>query len=136
MSNKLQREIDELLAKLDTFPPRRSLWARAREAIARWFRSAGRSLASLRLPHISVGHLLLLGIAVIVIASVLNPGGTSITRAVIIAGIVLFLVAFVLSLRRQSRPPEKRWRGEPMELGGSSGANRLRSWWGRWRSRR
>lgn len=135
MSDRLQQEIDELLAKLDKFPPRRSLWARARGTIARWFRNAGQSLASLRLPHISLGHLLLLGIAVIVIAYVLNPGGTSFTRALIVAGIVLFLVAFILSLRRQSRPSEKRWRGEPMELGSSSGADRPRSWWDRWRHR-
>ncbi len=139
MSDRLHKEIDELLAKLDTFPPRRPLLARARDAIGRPFRSAGRWLGSLRLPHISAGHILLLAIAVIVIAYLAEPGGDSVTRYLIVGGIVLFIAAFVLSLRRSAdggRPPEKRWRGEPMELGGPAAGKRLRSWWGRWRGRR
>ncbi len=139
MSDRLQREIDELLAELDTFPPRRSRWARAREAIATPFRRTGRALGDLRLPHISPGHILLLAIAIIVVGYLAQPGGDSVTRYVIVGGIVLFIAAFALSLRRSTyggRPPEKRWRGEPMELGGPSAGSRPRSWWGRWRSRR
>ncbi len=138
MSDRLQKEIEELLARLDTFPPRRSPIARAREGIARPFRTAAAWLRGQRLPHISPGHILLLAIAVMVIGYVAQPGGDAITRYVIVSGIVLFIAAFVLSLRRSApggQTPEKRWRGEPMELGGPGMGSRLRSWWGRWRGR-
>ena len=139
MSDKLQKEIEELLARLDTFPPRRSPVARARDAVARAFRGAVLWLHGLRLPHVSPGHILLLAIAIMVVGYVAQPGGDAVTRYVIASGIVLFIAAFVLSLRRSAsggRPPEKRWRGEPMELGGRGAGGRLRSWWGRWRGRR
>ena len=138
MSDRLHKEIDELLAKLDTFPPRRPLVARARDAIVSPFRSAGRWLGSLRLPQVSAGHILLLAIAVIVIAYLAEPGGDSVTRYLIVGGIVLFIAAFVLSLRRPTQGPhvEKRWRGQPMDLHGPSVGLRLRSWWQRRRSPR
>jgi hypothetical protein len=62
-------------------------------------------------------------------------GSESLVRFVIIGGIVTFLGAFIMSLRRHSssRLPEKRWRGEPMDL--NSGGDSP-SWWRRWRSRR
>jgi len=139
MTDRLQKEIEELLSRLDTFPPRRSPVARARDAIGRPLREAASWLRGLRLPHVSPGHILLLAIAIMVVGYVAQPGGDSVTRYVIVGGIVLFIAAFVLSLRRSAdggRPPEKRWRGEPMELGGPRTGGRRRSWWGRWRSRR
>lgn len=136
MTDRLQREIDEILARLDSFPPRRSLWWRLRRRVGGVLGGLGRGLRGLRLPRLSMGQLLLLGIAVIVIAYLLEPGGANVARYVIVAGIVIFLAAFILSLRRQTRPPEKRWRGQPMELGGPDVGQRLRSWWGRWRGRR
>ena len=68
MSDRLQKEIEELLTKLETFPPRRPLRVRAREAFVSPFSSTSRWLQSLRLPHFSAGHLLLLAIAVIITA--------------------------------------------------------------------
>ncbi len=135
MSDRLQREVEELLANLDKFPVRRSPWARARDGLRLGFSAFGGWLGSVRLPQVSVRNLLLLGVAVIIIAYVFNPGSPSVTRSIIVAGIVVFLVAFVLSLVRQGRAPEKRWRGEPMALGGRRAGGRLRTWWGRWRGR-
>jgi hypothetical protein len=84
-----------------------------------------------------VGQVLLLGIALIVIAYVFGDslGGASLVRLFIIGAIVLFIGAFVFSLRRQSasRLPERRWRGQPMDLDEARGPG---SWWDRWRSRR
>ncbi|HEU4758779.1 MAG TPA: hypothetical protein VFT91_02240 [Dehalococcoidia bacterium] len=135
MPDRLQREVEELLANLDKFPVRRSPWARARDSIRRGVRAFGDWLAGIRLPHINVRNLLLLGVAIVIIAYVFNPGSPSVTRTIIVAGIVIFLVAFALSLVRQGRAPEKRWRGEPMELGGRGAGGRLRTLWGRWRRR-
>lgn len=137
MSSKLERDIEEVLAKIDRFPPRRSLWSRVRGRLADAFGGAGRALASLPRPRVSVGQILLLGIAIVVIAYLFRGsfGSPSLVRLFIIAGIVLFIGAFIFSLRRQptSRMPEKRWRGQPMDLDEPRGQG---SWWKRWRSRR
>jgi hypothetical protein len=134
MPDRIQQEIEELLAKLDTFPPKRSLWARVRGRISGFFREIGHAFSSIPFPRLSAGHVLLLAIAVIVIFSVAGPGG-NLTRWVIVGAIVAFIGAFVFSLRRHSRPQEKLWRGKPMDLSGPGVGERLRSWWRR-RSRR
>jgi hypothetical protein len=134
MPDRIQQEIEELLAKLDTFPPKRSFWARVRGGISGFFRDIGHTVSSIPLPRLSAGHVLLIAIAVIVIFSLADFGG-GITRWVIAGAIVAFIGAFVMSLRRHSRPPEKLWRGKPMDLNGPGVGERLRSWWRR-RSRR
>ena len=137
MSSKLERDIEEVLAKIDRFPPKRPLWSRVRHRLADALDSMGRAVAAIPRPRVSVGQVLLLGIALIVIAYVFGDslGGASLVRLFIIAAIVLFIGAFIFSLRRQSasRLPEKRWRGQPMDLDEARGQG---SWWNRWRPRR
>ena len=134
MPDRIQQEIEELLARLDTFPPKRPLSARIKYGISGFFRSIGNAVSSIPIPHLTAGHLLLIAIAMIVVAFMIG-GGSDVVRWVIIGGFVLFIVAFVMSLRRHSRPEEKLWRGKPMDLHGPSVGERLRSWWRR-RSRR
>jgi hypothetical protein len=137
MSNKLERDIEEVLAKIDRFPPKRSLRSRVGGRLAAAFEDISRSLANLPLPRVSVGQVLLLGIALIVIAYVFGDslGGGSVVRLFVIGAVVLFIGAFIFSLRRQStsRLPEKRWRGQAMDLDEARGPG---SWWDRWRPRR
>jgi hypothetical protein len=136
MSSKLERDIEEVLAKIDRFPPKRSLWSRVRRRFGDVFDGIGRAVAGLPRPRLSVGQVLLLGIALIIIAYVFGDSlGGSVVRLVVIGAIVLFIGAFIFSLRRQSasRLPEKRWRGQPMDLDQPHGPD---SWWKRWRSRR
>jgi hypothetical protein len=138
MPDRIQQEIEELLAKLDTFPPKRPFWARMRDRVRGFFREIGDTVSSVPLPHLSAGHLLLIAIGAIVFFYLFQPGGDGLTRWVIAGGFVLFIVAFVLSLRRNApggRTPEKLWRGKPLDLRGPSMGDRLRSWWRR-RSRR
>lgn len=130
MPDRLQQEIEELLARLDTFPPQKPLLRRVVDGVAAPFRRARRWLAGVGLPRLSAGHVLLLAIAVIVIAYLGLPGG-GLTRWIIAAGLVIFVAAFIMSLRRQSRPPEKYWRDRPMNLEGPGVSERLRSWWRR-----
>jgi len=135
MSDRLQQEIEEILGKYKRFPLRESLWRRIRRRLSRWLNSLGRWPAS-HLPRITVGRVMLVGVAMIIAAYFFSFGSDSITRSVIVAGLILFVAAFIFSLRR--RPPyvEKRWRGRTVEEIGEPGVgDRLRSWWGRWRSR-
>lgn len=131
MPDRIQEEIEELLARLDTFPPKRSFGARVKDGIRGFFRSLGGGLSSLPIPRLSAGHVLLIAILAIVIFSVLEPGGMDVTRWAIAVAIVFFIGAFVMSLRRHSRPTEKLWRGKPMDLNGPGVGERLRSWWRR-----
>ncbi len=137
MSSKLQRDIDEVLANIERFPPKRPLRSRISRRLANVLGAAGEALASVPRPRISIGQVLLLGIAVIVIAFVFRDtiGSPSLVRILIIGGILTFIGAFIFSLRRQSasRQPEKMWRGQPMDLDESGGSE---PWWKRWRSRR
>ena len=137
MSSKLDRDIEEVLAKIERFPPKRPLRSRIRRRLAKAVDGIGRALSGVPKPRVNVGQVLLLGIAIIVIAYVFGDsiGSRSLVKLFIGAGIAIFVVAFILSLRRQSasRLPEKRWRGQPMDLGQPRDAD---SWWKRWRSRR
>jgi hypothetical protein len=129
MSNRIQREVEELLDKLEQFPPKRPLSARIGDAIAAPFRAVGRALGGIALPRVTAGHVLLAGLVIIITAYVL--GGThDLARWVIAFGIVVFVGAFLFSLRRQSSgTQEKYWRDKPLEL-------RQRSWWDNWRNKR
>ena len=135
MSSKLERDIEEVLAQVEKFP-KPSATRRLRRRLSNAAGAFVAVVAALPRPRMSVGQVLLLGIALIVIAYVFGDsfGSPSVVRLFIIAGIVLFIGAFIFSLRRQSasRLPEKRWRGQPMDLepGGET------PWWKRWRSRR
>ena len=99
----------------------------------------GRALAGIPRPKINVGQVLLLGIVIVVIAYLFGNSiaSRSVVEMLILFGVLLFLGAFVFSLRRRHSSvggaPDKRWRGQPMDLGGPHGS---RSWWKRWRSRR
>ena len=136
MSNKLERDIEEVLAQIERFPPKRPLWSRIRRRVANAVGGLGEALASIPRPRMSIGQVLLLAIAVIVIAYVFGDsiGSPSLVRIMIFGGILAFIGAFIFSLRRQStsRLPEKRWRGQPIDLDEPGSG----SWWKRWRSRR
>jgi hypothetical protein len=134
MGDRIQREVEELLANLEKFPPKKPLGRRLGDAIGAPFRAVGQGLRSLHLPSISAGHVLLVAVALIVVAYF--AGGTSdVWRWIIAAGILLFIAAFVMSLRRNSRPPEKYWRDRPLDEPRAS-TYRSQSWRDRWRRRR
>ena len=132
MSSKLERDIEEVLAQIDRFPPKRSLWSRIRRRVANAVGGVGEAISSIPRPRISIGQVLLIAIAVIVIAYY-GFRNSNVGSILIVGGILAFIGAFIFSLRRQSasRLPEKRWRGQPMDLDEPGG-----SWWKRWRSRR
>ncbi len=134
MSDRLQQEIEEILGKYKKFPLREPLWRRIRRRLSRWLSSVSQWSAS-HLPRITVGRVMLVGVAMIIVAW-FGVGGKSTTQMVLVAGLILFVAAFIFSLRRRPPHVEKRWRGQPVKIDEPGVGERLRSWWGRWRSRR
>jgi len=132
MPDRLQQEIDDLLTRLDTFPPKRSLWSRVKRALGRGSGTIARAITDIPFPHLSAGQVLLIAIGVIVIGYLALPEGSDLTRWIVAGAIVAFIAAFVMSLRRHSKPPQKYWRDKPLDI---RTPGRLRSWWDRQRRR-
>src|SRR5207249_9904023 len=124
MPDRIQQEIEELLARLETFPPKRPLSSRIKYGISGFLHSVGNALSSLPVRHLTAGHLLLIAIAMIVVAFMIG-GSSDLIRWVIIGGFVLVIAAFVLSLRPQSRPQEKLRRRKRKDHTGAGVAERL-----------
>lgn len=134
MSDRLRQEIDEILSKYEKFPLREPLPRRLRRRIAGLTAVVGRLLAA-PLRYVTTGRLMLLGV-ILILAAYFSWGGASITRSIIIAGLIVFALAFMVSLSRRYPRVEQRWRGRPVELHEASVGARIRAWWGRWRGRR
>lgn len=115
MPDRIQREVEELLDRIDKFPPKRPLSSRISRAVKAPFQAINRSLSGIRLPSISAGHVLLAAMVIIVIVYVAGGSG-GLWRWIIAGAILTFIGAFVWSLRRHSRPPPKYWRDKPLDL--------------------
>jgi hypothetical protein len=142
MPDKVQREIEELLDKLDNFVPEERLATKMRERKRQQQREArGPSLVE-RLPQrlagITLGHVMLAGIALFLVAFFFDDQLGSAARWVSIGALVLTGGAFVLSIINRSsgsRTPvmrtrpgrvQKVWRGQVIEYGEPTPFERLK----------
>lgn len=129
MADKIEREIEEILRKIDDFvpekggprrppPPRRvnSGISNAQGWLAR------------RLAAISLNQVMLWSMLILIAAFLFRgiPGASWI----MIGALVVFATAFLLTLRMPggSRGPEKVWRGEPVSYSGPAWPTRLKGW--------
>ncbi len=124
MADRIEREIEEILRKIDDFVPERA---------RRPARRAGRPLAAAqgwlahRLARISLRQVAFWALLVVVIAFLLKgiPG----SGWLMIAGLIVFATAYLLSRRGGGRPrAEKRWRGQPLDLSGPRWPDRVKAW--------
>ena len=125
MADRVEREVEEILRKLDDFVPEQPTPIRSpRRTLARKSRAFTAAL-----PRISWKHLLLWGllIALVFFFFPLNSG------AFVVLGVLgLFFVYFLFMRPGRvigSQPPPKVWRGQPLDLtpSGPSWTDRLRS---------
>ena len=124
---RIQREIEEILNRLDEFVPEQRATSRVRrssDAATAFGRAIMASLAG-----ISLRQVMLTALALIVLG-VLTMRAYPVGAWVLVAGVILFLTSFALSFFSRGSPPkvEKRWRGQPMELDEPSLGDRLRAW--------
>lgn len=140
MPDKFEREIEDLLNRLDKFPSQGPAY-RVRRAVAHRVLSLQRRIA-LRLARLSVSQIMLAGIALIFIGYFFRAGLPGIWYYLVILGLILFFTSFVISLLgggRRSGSGRIYWRGRPAASYYSDGpslAARLRSWWRRRQGRR
>jgi hypothetical protein len=116
MPDKIQQEIEDLLSRLDTFPPPKPWYVRVRESVANTLRGVVEALGRIPVPRLNTGYVALAAIFVAVMAYFLYDDLGNFAAWIIIGAILAFIVAFVLSLRRTTRPPTKYWRDRPMDL--------------------
>ncbi len=129
--DKIKREIEVILNRLDEFVPEESAASRMRR------RSSGVALAIVRallapLAAISIRQVMLTALVLIVVGFLGLRIHPIYGRWLLVGGIILFLTSFALSfVNRGSSPPEveKRWRGRPLELREQPPlAERIRDW--------
>ncbi|GEM_PF-1390283 len=132
MPDKFEREIDEILRKIDDFP-RGPIPLRRRGGLARRIAAWQRSLA-VRASHISVGQVMLAAMVLMICSYLFRSAFRGVWQYGLLLGLILFFTAFVLSLRSGSgaRGGEPYFRGRPRsyyEQPGSGSIDRLRAWW-------
>ena len=134
--DRLEREIDEILGRIDNFPAPE---ARKRRARKRMLRNVGNGFSARQraltreLSRISLSQVMLLSF-LLILASFFFPALAK--QWVLFAGIALFLACFALMMfgRRGSSAGGSRqayWRGRPMSYETASWNSRLRRWFGR-----
>jgi hypothetical protein len=125
MADRIEREIEEILKKIDNFVPERA--RRPARKVGQPFAAAqgwiAHSLASISLRHVMMWSLIL-----VVVTFFLRgiPGSSWI----MIASLIVFGTAFLLSRLGGTSAPRtnKRWRGQPMDLSGPGWPDRIKAW--------
>lgn len=148
MPDKVQREIEELLDKLDNFVPEERFASKIRDrkkrekAAARTGPTLGERITR-PLSGITLGHIMIAGIACLAVTFFARDALGDAGRWIMFAGLALTILAFVLSIRSKgsgSRTPlfragssrvQKRWRGQVIEYGEPSTVDRVRGWFRR-----
>ena len=127
MSDKIEREVEEILRKLDKFVPEESRLARTRRRLGQATSDLLHTLL-VRLSRISLGQVMLASLILVVAAFFFRATSPVLARWAIIGGLILFFTAFVLSLLGGRSRYERRWRGQAIDLSEPSLGSRLRNW--------
>jgi hypothetical protein len=130
--DKIQREIEDILNRLDTFLPEESVASRVRKRSSGAASSLVHSIVE-PVTHISLRQVILTALGLIFAGFLVRYSYPSAGRWILIAGVVLLLGSFALSFFNRSGgggvpATEKHWRGQPMVLHSPSLGDRLRTW--------
>jgi len=140
MEDKFEREIEEILGRLDKFP-RRGPADRARKALGGGLSSIEQSIAA-RLGRITLSQVMVTGIILVFVGYFFRSMLPFVWSYAVAAGLLLFFGAFVISFLAKRRGPNRGqifWRGRPASAYSPSSysiAERLRDWWRRHQPRR
>ncbi len=131
----LEKEIEEILARLDSFPAEGRL-ARIRRRMGRRIRRLAEGVHA-GVPRVSIGSIAVAGALLLILGYFLGRFMNGPASYILIAGLVLLGIAFVLSIRgagagRPGYRYEKRWRGQVIDdTSGADLGRRIRHWFQR-----
>ncbi len=139
MADRFEREIEDILRRIDKFPQRKPS-NRARSAVLQRLTALQQALA-VRIAQLSVGQIMLAGMIAMLVGFLFRAAIPDAWQYVFLAGLALFFSAFILSFfgAGRGRSQGQYWRGRPAQSYYSSGPTlleRLRGWWRRRQSRR
>jgi hypothetical protein len=123
MADRIEREIEEILKKIDNLPDRKS----GRPPPRRQGKPGG-GVIQRWLARVSLRKVMMWALFAVIVAFFLRgiPGA----YWILIGALVVFVTAFILSTRGggpASNRYEKRWRGQPMDLSGPSWPDRIKA---------
>jgi len=126
MADRIEREIEEILKKIDDFVPETGRSRRRPRKVGSGISNA-QSWFARRLASISLNQVMLWSLLVFIAAFVFR--GVPAASWVMVGALIVLGTAFILSLRAPGgrSVPEKRWRGEPVDYSGISWADRLKA---------
>lgn len=139
-NDRLEREIEEILGKIEQFPDQQTRTRRARQrkanrvtsTIAGWQQGLARQVG-----RVSVSQIMLLSFLMILFAFFFRGRGlpSFLASWILVAGVILFVSAFAVLLLTRGRTgggatTTQRWRGRTIQYqsGPTLGA-RMRRWW-------
>src|SRR3990170_5998974 len=117
--DKIQREIEDILSRLDAFVPEETVASRMRRRSSDAAAAFGRALIE-PVARISLRQVMLTALILIIVGFFGIRVYPVFGRWVLIAGVILLLTSFALSFFSRggpAAPTAQRWRGRPMELG-------------------
>ena len=125
--DRIKREIEDILSRLDDLPAERKpipIRRRSSGSAGAFGRALGGPLAQISLRNVMLTAL------VLVIAGFFGMRVLPFGQWLLIAGLLLFFTTFALSFfgRKSAPQHEKRWRGQQMDLSPPSFGDRLRAW--------
>ena len=134
-SNRLEREIEEILGKIEQFPEPDSRRQRARQRVLREIGaaiSARQRAVARELARISLSQVMLASFLMILGSFFFRRMSPLAMDWVMVAGIILFVSSFAILMfsRRGGSTVEQNWRGRTIRYQtGPALSQRLRRWW-------
>ncbi len=134
-SNRLEREIEEILGKIEHFPTAETRQARVRKRVLRQIGAAisERQRALMRqLSRFSISQVMLVSFLLILGSLFFRRASPVMMSWVLYAGIVLFVSSFAIMMfsGQGAASTQQKWRGRPIRYqSGPALSQRLRHWW-------
>ena len=126
MSNKYEREIEEILKQAGESPSKKKQKGPEQNLLRSWWSQLDSSVGGQRL-RISPGRIALIAVGVLVSAIVLRSFMSGISTPLFWLALGLFIVAYALFLARP-QSYEKRWRGRVVSYSRPTWRERVRRW--------
>jgi hypothetical protein len=126
MADRIEREIEEILKKIDKLPEGASRPKARRASGSGPVKSSGGG--SKWLSSVTMRKVMMWALVAVIVAFFMRgiPGG----YWLLIGAIIVFVTAFILSTRGGpvASGPEKRWRGQPLDLSEPGWPDKLKAW--------